>query len=78
MNLFLDASPSLLGSAREQPLTLYKVWHCAGLRLMENSFDGAHPHFVHAKSFGDQQNPVPPERQVINRSEWSFDTYPTD
>ncbi|MFQ3612198.1 MAG: aromatic ring-hydroxylating dioxygenase subunit alpha [Cyanobacteriota bacterium] len=53
----------------------YEVWHCAGLRLMENSFDGAHPHFVHAKSFGDQQNPVPPARQVSNESEWGFDTY---
>ncbi len=38
----------------------YEVWHCAGLRLMENSFDNAHPHFVHERTFGLQQEPVPP------------------
>ena len=38
----------------------YEVWHCAGLRLMENSFDNAHPHFVHEQTFGFQQEPVPP------------------
>lgn len=39
----------------------YEVWNCSGLRLMENSFDNAHPHFVHHQTFGDQQNPVPPK-----------------
>jgi len=38
----------------------YEVWNCAGLRLMENSFDNAHPQFVHANTFGIQQEPVPP------------------
>lgn len=38
----------------------YEVWHCAGLRLMENSFDNAHPQFVHEQTFGLQQEPVPP------------------
>lgn len=38
----------------------YEPWRASGLRIMENSFDSAHPHFVHAKSFGDQSNPVPP------------------
>lgn len=38
-----------------------EVWHCSGLRLMENSFDNAHPQFVHAQTFGLQQDPVPPE-----------------
>jgi phenylpropionate dioxygenase-like ring-hydroxylating dioxygenase large terminal subunit len=31
----------------------YEVWRCAGLRLMENSFDNAHVNFVHRGSFGD-------------------------
>ena len=38
----------------------YEVWHCSGLRLMENSFDNAHPQFVHEQTFGLQQAPVPP------------------
>ncbi len=38
-----------------------ETWACGGLRLMENSFDNAHPHFVHAKTFGIQQDPVPPQ-----------------
>lgn len=38
----------------------YETWHCAGLRLMENSFDNAHPHFVHSQTFGLRQSPVPP------------------
>jgi phenylpropionate dioxygenase-like ring-hydroxylating dioxygenase large terminal subunit len=31
----------------------YEVWRCAGLRLMENSFDNAHVNFVHRGTFGD-------------------------
>ncbi|MEO1145391.1 MAG: aromatic ring-hydroxylating dioxygenase subunit alpha [Cyanobacteria bacterium J06638_22] len=38
----------------------YEPWNCAGLRLMENFFDNAHPQFVHANTFGIQQEPVPP------------------
>ncbi len=37
----------------------YEVWQCAGLRLMENSFDNAHIAFVHRASFGDQARPEP-------------------
>ncbi len=35
----------------------YEVWECVGLRLMENSFDIAHPAFVHRKTFGIQSDP---------------------
>jgi phenylpropionate dioxygenase-like ring-hydroxylating dioxygenase large terminal subunit len=38
-----------------------EVWRCSGLRLMENSFDNAHPQFVHAQTFGLQQDPLPPQ-----------------
>ena len=35
----------------------YERWQCAGLRLMENSFDMAHISFVHRKSFGLAETP---------------------
>jgi phenylpropionate dioxygenase-like ring-hydroxylating dioxygenase large terminal subunit len=44
-------------------------WECTGLRLMENSFDNAHPHFVHEKTFGIQQEPVPPEPDVCEETD---------
>lgn len=37
----------------------YEVWNCAGLRLMENSFDNAHISFVHKASFGNIEEPEP-------------------
>ena len=38
---------------------LYDTWHCAGLRVMENEFDLAHPTFVHAATFGSEDSPIP-------------------
>jgi phenylpropionate dioxygenase-like ring-hydroxylating dioxygenase large terminal subunit len=49
----------------------YEPWNCAGFRLMENSFDNAHIHFVHRNTFGDIKNPDPPQ-PAIERSEYSF------
>ncbi len=49
----------------------YEAWNCAGLRLMENSFDNAHIHFVHRNTFGDINNPDPPE-PVIDRLDYGF------
>jgi len=43
----------------------YEQWKCSGLRLMENSFDNAHFSFVHAASFGDQQQPIPASLEII-------------
>jgi phenylpropionate dioxygenase-like ring-hydroxylating dioxygenase large terminal subunit len=43
----------------------YEQWQCSGLRLMENSFDNAHFSFVHAASFGDQQQPIPASLEII-------------
>jgi phenylpropionate dioxygenase-like ring-hydroxylating dioxygenase large terminal subunit len=37
----------------------YDAWNCAGLRLMENSFDTAHVAFVHRNTFGDVNAPIP-------------------
>lgn len=42
----------------------YEVWNCAGLRLMENSFDNAHFAFVHRASFGDQGHPEPAKLEI--------------
>lgn len=39
----------------------YEHWDCAGLRLMENSFDNAHVAFTHRTSFGMQEQPDPGE-----------------
>lgn len=48
-----------------------ETWECAGLRLMENSFDNAHIHFVHRGTFGavDDSDPAQP---VLERLEHGF------
>ncbi|GAB4372898.1 MAG: molybdenum cofactor-independent xanthine hydroxylase subunit HpxD [Elainellaceae cyanobacterium] len=50
----------------------YETWNASGLRIMENSFDSAHGHFVHASSWGDRQNPVPPPIDDIIEMENGF------
>ncbi|MBW4518306.1 MAG: aromatic ring-hydroxylating dioxygenase subunit alpha [Scytolyngbya sp. HA4215-MV1] len=50
----------------------YEPWRCAGLRLMENSFDNAHPQFVHAKTFGLAQEPVPPDPDEFEETPWGL------
>lgn len=42
----------------------YEPWACAGLRIMENSFDNAHFSFVHRASFGDQGHPEPARLEI--------------
>jgi len=37
----------------------YEPWKCAGLRVMENEFDFAHPTFVHTGTFGSEDHPTP-------------------
>lgn len=37
----------------------YETWNCAGLRVMENEFDLAHPTFVHTTTFGSEDHPIP-------------------
>ncbi|HVA12100.1 MAG TPA: aromatic ring-hydroxylating dioxygenase subunit alpha [Stellaceae bacterium] len=41
-----------------------ETWNCAGLRLMENSFDNAHFSFVHRASFGDNGHPQPAKLEI--------------
>jgi phenylpropionate dioxygenase-like ring-hydroxylating dioxygenase large terminal subunit len=50
----------------------YETWNASGLRIMENSFDSAHGHFVHATSWGDESNPVPPPIDEIVETETGF------
>ncbi len=42
----------------------YETWHCAGLRVMENEFDLAHPTFVHTTTFGSADHPIPSQMEV--------------
>jgi phenylpropionate dioxygenase-like ring-hydroxylating dioxygenase large terminal subunit len=42
----------------------YEPWRCAGLRVMENEFDTAHPTFVHPKTFGSSDHPVPDVMEI--------------
>lgn len=50
----------------------YEPWNTSGLRIMENSFDAAHGNFVHAASWGDQQNPIPPSVDDIRETRDGF------
>ena len=51
----------------------YEVWRCAGLRLMENSFDNAHVNFVHRGTFGDPADAAPTKAELFEES-WGFRT----
>jgi phenylpropionate dioxygenase-like ring-hydroxylating dioxygenase large terminal subunit len=42
----------------------YESWNCAGLRVMENELDLAHPTFVHTKTFGSVDHPVPDSLEI--------------
>ena len=46
----------------------FEVWRCAGLRVMENSFDNAHIQFVHRNTFGDQKDPVPAPPSIVENA----------
>ena len=37
----------------------YETWNCAGLRVMENELDMAHPTFVHTTTFGSEEHLIP-------------------
>ncbi|MBW4474671.1 MAG: aromatic ring-hydroxylating dioxygenase subunit alpha [Stenomitos rutilans HA7619-LM2] len=64
--------PEAADSQFRQIPEFYERWHCAGLRLMENSFDNAHPHFVHAKTFGVEQEPVPPQPDSFEETDFGL------
>src|SRR5258706_2047160 len=49
----------------------YERWQCNAFRLMENSFDSAHPAFVHRGTFGNVEQPKPVERE-LTMTPWGF------
>ncbi len=42
----------------------YEPWNCAGLRVMENELDLAHPTFVHTTTFGSEEHPTPERLEI--------------
>lgn len=42
-----------------------QVWQCNAFRVTENALDISHISFVHRNSFGDENEPVAPELEVI-------------
>jgi phenylpropionate dioxygenase-like ring-hydroxylating dioxygenase large terminal subunit len=42
----------------------YEPWQTAGLRVMENELDLAHPTFVHTTTFGSEEHPIPDSLMV--------------
>jgi phenylpropionate dioxygenase-like ring-hydroxylating dioxygenase large terminal subunit len=49
----------------------YEPWHCAGLRVMENEMDLAHPTFVHTQTFGSQDHPTP-DLLEVSETDWGI------
>jgi phenylpropionate dioxygenase-like ring-hydroxylating dioxygenase large terminal subunit len=44
----------------------YEPWQTAGLRVMENELDLAHPTFVHTTTFGSEEHPVPDSLEIAD------------
>jgi phenylpropionate dioxygenase-like ring-hydroxylating dioxygenase large terminal subunit len=49
----------------------YEPWNCAGLRVMENEMDLAHPTFVHTTTFGSEEHPTP-DALELTETEWGL------
>jgi len=49
----------------------YELWQCAGLRVMENELDLAHPTFVHTETFGSGDHPVP-DALDVTETDWGI------
>lgn len=49
----------------------YETWRCAGLRVMENEFDMAHPAFVHKATFGTEEHLIP-DRLELTELDWGL------
>lgn len=61
----IPAIPEAGDGAFRQIHEFYEPWHCAGLRVMENELDLAHPTFVHTTTFGSQDHPIPDEMEMV-------------
>jgi phenylpropionate dioxygenase-like ring-hydroxylating dioxygenase large terminal subunit len=49
----------------------YEPWKVAGLRVMENELDLAHPTFVHTTTFGSGDHPIPDVMEV-KETKWGL------
>lgn len=49
----------------------YERWNCAGLRVMENELDMAHPTFVHTTTFGSEEHLIP-DLMELEETEWGL------
>ncbi len=54
----------------------YETWNCAGLRVMENEFDLAHPAFVHQGTFGTEEHTTP-DHMAFHETEWGLHVHGT-
>ena len=52
----------------------YELWQCAGLRVMENELDLAHPTFVHTTTFGSEEHPTP-DALDITETDWGIHVF---
>lgn len=52
----------------------YEPWNCAGLRVMENEFDLAHPTFVHTSTFGSADHPIP-DALDVTETDWGLSVF---
>lgn len=52
----------------------YEPWQCAGLRVMENELDLAHPTFVHTTTFGSEDHPTP-DALDISETDWGIHVF---
>jgi len=52
----------------------YEPWQCAGLRVMENELDLAHPTFVHTATFGSEDHPTP-DQLDITETDWGIHVF---
>ena len=63
--------PEASDSNYRQIHEFYERWNCAGLRVMENELDMAHPTFVHTKTFGSEEHLVP-DVMEFTETEWEL------
>jgi phenylpropionate dioxygenase-like ring-hydroxylating dioxygenase large terminal subunit len=61
--------PETRSPAFRQIHEFVETWNCAPLRIVENSFDGAHIAFVHRNTFGNIANPVPAKDELEETSD---------
>lgn len=65
----IPAIPEAAEGEFRQVQEFYEPWKVAGLRVMENEFDLAHPTFVHTTTFGSEDHPTPESLDMVE-TDW--------